>query len=133
MAIGTGFLQINLCLRLEQTDLKNVVGGCASTSIQRSERSHESPDPLQAPALFRFYCAGAQLQATFPVSVVVDGVGLNMTVMSYRDHLDFGVICDKDQIPDAWPFMDHLGESLDELKTVVRRRRAARSGRAARA
>ena len=36
------------------------------------------------------YCAGAQLQASFPVSVVIDGVGLNITVMSYRDHMDFG-------------------------------------------
>ena len=31
------------------------------------------------------YCAGAELQANFPVSVIVDGVGLNITVMSYRD------------------------------------------------
>ncbi|HEU4976606.1 MAG TPA: wax ester/triacylglycerol synthase family O-acyltransferase [Baekduia sp.] len=89
------------------------------------------------------YCAGAQLEATFPVSVVVDGVGLNITVMSYLDHLDFGVIADRGQIPDAWPLMDHLRRALAELETVVARprpagvsaRRAApaRSGRAARA
>ena len=34
----------------------------------------------------------------FPVSVVVDGVGLNMTVMSYRDHLDFGIVTGQGQI-----------------------------------
>jgi WS/DGAT/MGAT family acyltransferase len=79
------------------------------------------------------YCAGARLETTFPVSVVVDGVGLNMTVMSYRDHLDFGIITDHGQIPDAWPLMDHLREALDELTSVVSRRRAARNGRAARA
>ena len=46
------------------------------------------------------------MESMFPVSVVVDGVGLNMTVMSYRDHLDFGIVTDQGQIPDAWPFID---------------------------
>jgi hypothetical protein len=76
----------------------------------------------------------------FPVSVVVDGVGLNMTVMSYRDHLDFGIVTDKGQIPDAWPFIAYLHEALEELETVlhgrgrtVKRRPAARTAHAARA
>ena len=47
------------------------------------------------------YLAGAQLDAHYPVSVVVDGVGLNITVMSYRDHLDFGIVADRDQIDDV--------------------------------
>ena len=54
------------------------------------------------------YCAGAQLQANFPVSVVIDGVGLNITVMSYRDHIDFGIIADRDQVDDVWSLMDGL-------------------------
>jgi diacylglycerol O-acyltransferase len=89
------------------------------------------------------YCAGARLESMFPVSVVVDGVGLNMTVMSYRDHLDFGIVTDSDQIPDAWPFMVHLREALDEMQLALdqrrtkrpaaKRRPARRTGRAARA
>jgi WS/DGAT/MGAT family acyltransferase len=86
------------------------------------------------------YCAGAQLESMYPVSVVVDGVGLNMTVMSYRDQLDFGIVTDQGQIPDAWPFIGHLREALDELETALRprgrtvkRRPEPRSGRAARA
>jgi WS/DGAT/MGAT family acyltransferase len=83
-------------------------------------------------------CAGATLERMYPVSVVVDGVGLNMTVMSYLDRLDFGIVTDAGQIPDAWPFIDHLGQALDEMETAlhrsgrtVRRRPAPRSGRAA--
>ncbi|MDX6729093.1 MAG: diacylglycerol O-acyltransferase / wax synthase [Baekduia sp.] len=87
------------------------------------------------------FCAGAKLEAMYPVSAVVDGVGLNMTVMSYRDHLDFGIVTDRDQIPDAWPFIEHLGSALDDLESVVDRRGrtgprrppARRNGRAARA
>ena len=33
---------------------------------------------------FPLYCAGAELVANYPVSVITDGMGLNMTVMSYR-------------------------------------------------
>jgi WS/DGAT/MGAT family acyltransferase len=65
------------------------------------------------------YCAGAQLQAHFPVSVVIDGVGLNMTVMSYRDHVDFGIIADRDQIDDVWALMDGTASALQELETVI--------------
>jgi hypothetical protein len=63
-----------------------------------------------------------------------------MTVMSYRDHLDFGIVTDAGQIPDAWPFMAHLRQALDDMESAldrsgrtVRRRPAPRSARAARA
>jgi diacylglycerol O-acyltransferase / wax synthase len=71
------------------------------------------------------YCAGAQLQAHFPVSVVIDGVGLNMTVMSYRDHVDFGIIADRDQVDDAWSLMDGAAAALEELETVICGKRQA--------
>ena len=32
---------------------------------------------------FPLYCAGAELKANYPVSVITDGMGLNITVMSY--------------------------------------------------
>jgi WS/DGAT/MGAT family acyltransferase len=65
------------------------------------------------------YCAGALLLAHYPVSVVIDGVGLNMTVMSYRGHLDFGIIADRDQVDDAWALIDGSAAALDELSTAV--------------
>jgi WS/DGAT/MGAT family acyltransferase len=71
------------------------------------------------------YCAGAELQANFPVSVVIDGVGLNMTVMSYRDHVDFGIIADRDQVDDAWALMDGTAAALDELETAICGKRPA--------
>lgn len=65
------------------------------------------------------YCAGAQLQAHFPVSVVTDGVGLNITCMSYRDHIDFGIVVDRDMVDDAWPLMLAHREALEELDAVI--------------
>jgi diacylglycerol O-acyltransferase / wax synthase len=65
---------------------------------------------------FPLYCAGARLEANYPVSVITDGMGLNITVMSYRGHMDFGIVADRDQMPDLWKLMGWLGESLEELK-----------------
>jgi diacylglycerol O-acyltransferase / wax synthase len=65
------------------------------------------------------FLAGAQLQATYPVSVIVDGVGLNITVMSYRDHLDFGIVADRDQVDDVWAVLDDLRAALHEFETAV--------------
>ena len=65
------------------------------------------------------FIAGAKLEAHYPVSVVVDGVGLNITVMSYLDHLDFGIVADRDQVADTWALMDRLAHSLHELTEAV--------------
>jgi diacylglycerol O-acyltransferase / wax synthase len=67
-----------------------------------------SPTPL--------YCAGAELLANYPVSAVTDGMGLNITVLSYRDRLDFAIVADREQVPDAWPLMDALSGALDDLQ-----------------
>jgi WS/DGAT/MGAT family acyltransferase len=66
------------------------------------------------------YLAGAKLEAQYPVSVVVDGVGLNITVMSYLDHLDFGIVADRDLLDDAWSLIEGLRHALDELTEAVR-------------
>jgi diacylglycerol O-acyltransferase len=67
------------------------------------------------------YCAGAQMQTFFPVSAVADGQGLNITVQSYRDHLDWGLIACRELVPDLWRFKDLFNESLEELVKAVAR------------
>jgi len=68
---------------------------------------------------FPLYMAGARLEANYPISVVTDGMGLNITVMSYCGRLDFGIVADRDQIPDAWSLMDGLRGALSELRPVT--------------
>ncbi len=68
---------------------------------------------------FPLYCAGARLEAHYPFSVITDGMGLNITVMSYRGNLDFGLVADRDQMPDLWKVLGWLGESLEELRPVA--------------
>ena len=64
---------------------------------------------------FPLYCAGARLVANYPVSVITDGLGLNITVKSYCGSLDFGIVADREQMPDVGRLLDWLGESLAEL------------------
>jgi diacylglycerol O-acyltransferase / wax synthase len=57
------------------------------------------------------YFAGAQLCHQFPVSIVAEGQGLNITVVSYLDRLDFGFVVDRDLVPDVWDLADlHIDE-----------------------
>jgi hypothetical protein len=45
------------------------------------------------------------------VSIVTDGQGLNITVVSYLDRLDFGFIVDRELVPDVWDLADmHIDE-----------------------
>ena len=61
-----------------------------------------------APSLMHFY----------PVSALVDGQGLNMTVQSYNGNLDFGFVADRELVPDVWLLTDLLQESMAELLTL---------------
>ncbi|MEP1122421.1 MAG: wax ester/triacylglycerol synthase family O-acyltransferase [Ilumatobacter sp.] len=57
------------------------------------------------------YFAGAKLDAYIPVSTISDGVGLNITVHSYEDRLDIGLISDRELVPDLWDLVDlHVDE-----------------------
>ena len=61
------------------------------------------------------YLAAAKLEANYPVSVITDGMGLNITVMSYLGDMDFGIVSDRDQMPDVARLMGWIGEELAAL------------------
>jgi diacylglycerol O-acyltransferase len=61
------------------------------------------------------YTAGARLLHYYPVSTIVDGQGLNITVQSYLDTLDFGLVACRELVPDLWRMVDAIIEDLDEL------------------
>jgi hypothetical protein len=46
-------------------------------------------------------------------------MGLNLTVMSYLDNVDFGIVCDRDQMDDAWPLMHAFAAALEEMCDVI--------------
>jgi diacylglycerol O-acyltransferase / wax synthase len=64
---------------------------------------------------FPLYSIGAHMVANYPVGPIMDGGGLNMTVMSYLDNLDFGMLACPDVLPNVWSLADGLHDAMDEL------------------
>ncbi len=57
------------------------------------------------------YFGGAKLDHYIPVSTIAPNMGLNITVHSYEDRLDFGLVADRDLVPDLWDMVDlHIDE-----------------------
>ena len=50
---------------------------------------------------FPLYLAGAELVRAYPMGQIIEGVGLNITVMSYRDGVDFGLMAAANLLPDV--------------------------------
>jgi WS/DGAT/MGAT family acyltransferase len=59
--------------------------------------------------------AEAELLHYYPVSTVIDGQGLNITVQSYVDTLDFGLVSCRELVPDLWDLAALLVDELYEL------------------
>jgi WS/DGAT/MGAT family acyltransferase len=62
------------------------------------------------------YLEGAELQSIYPLSVVTDGMGLNLTVVSYRNKLSFAIT----SCPTLQPGIDQLGRYLKESLKALR-------------
>ncbi len=69
---------------------------------------------------FPFYFAGAKVVGNFPVSAIVDGVGLNVTVQSNNGMLDFGFVADRDLVPDLWDMARSVQRHVDDLEKAIR-------------
>ena len=61
------------------------------------------------------YFAGAEVLAYYPVSALVDGQGLNITVMSYCGSLYFGLVACRQLVPDLDVMAGFLRDELDAL------------------
>ncbi len=65
------------------------------------------------------YLGGAQLLAYYPVSAIVDGQGLNITVMSYCGTMFFGLVACRELMPDLDALAGYLRTELDEMLAAL--------------
>jgi WS/DGAT/MGAT family acyltransferase len=61
------------------------------------------------------YMAGAKIECMYPISVVMDGAGLNLTVVSYMDRFDFGFVADPGLVPDLWELAEGIPAATADL------------------
>jgi WS/DGAT/MGAT family acyltransferase len=68
---------------------------------------------------FPVYLAGAEMERAFPMGPVLEGAGLNVTVLSYRDSVDFGFLAATALVPDVPVLADAVPEAFHELYTAA--------------
>jgi diacylglycerol O-acyltransferase len=61
------------------------------------------------------YMAGARLCGIFPTSVILEGMGLNITVFTFEDRVDFGLHVDPNLVSDPWQVSGGIPIALAEL------------------
>jgi WS/DGAT/MGAT family acyltransferase len=68
---------------------------------------------------FPLYFAGAKIAALHPMGPIFDGAGLNITVLSYIDRVDFGFVASRELIPDLQAMADLVPDAFGELKKAA--------------
>jgi diacylglycerol O-acyltransferase / wax synthase len=68
---------------------------------------------------FDLWFGGCRVEALYPIGPIVDGVGLNITAMSYTGRVYLGLLGCRRLVPDVDVLAELLEESLDELLAEV--------------
>ena len=68
---------------------------------------------------FPLYLAGARMTTYFPVSIVIHGIALNITVQSYNGSLDFGFTACRRAMPDVRDMAAYCAQSFAELAQLA--------------
>jgi diacylglycerol O-acyltransferase len=103
-----------------------------TTLLARAARVAASlglPNPLKPPANVTIsnvpgartplYCIGGRVTALYPISMVNDGMALNLTVMSYCDELCVGVVGDRELVPDTWELVEDIRAEFADLLELL--------------
>ena len=64
------------------------------------------------------YLAGARMLSNHPASIIVHGVALNITVQSYDEAIDFGLMACPRALPQVRELAQALGVALDDLRAL---------------
>lgn len=65
------------------------------------------------------YMNGAQLQGMYPVSIALDRIALNITLTSYCDSLEFGLIACRRTLPSMQRLLDYLETGIRDLEVAA--------------
>jgi hypothetical protein len=68
---------------------------------------------------FPIYCAGAKIVSLYPMGPLLYGTGVNITVFSYEDHVDFGFMTCRDLVPEPWKLVEGIQEAMAELHAAA--------------
>jgi diacylglycerol O-acyltransferase len=65
------------------------------------------------------HIAGARLETVYSMGPILENIGLNVTVWSYLDALNFGIVGVREHTPDLRRLADLLQDELERLRKAV--------------
>ncbi len=65
------------------------------------------------------YWNGARLDGSYPVSIVTDGVAVNITLLTNDKNVDFGIVACRRSVPQVQRLIDYMEDSLVELEDAA--------------
>ncbi len=65
---------------------------------------------------FALYMAGARLEGHYPVPTITAGAALNITLHRYLDRLCFGLVADRQIVPDVWVLIADIQKEVAALE-----------------
>jgi WS/DGAT/MGAT family acyltransferase len=65
------------------------------------------------------YAAGARVTAAYPLGPLMEGAGMNITVVSYRDSIDFGIIACERSVPHVADIALGFGAAVADLFKIA--------------
>jgi diacylglycerol O-acyltransferase len=94
--------------------LAAVPGWVSSTSPPFNLIISNVPGPRE-----QLYYGGARLDGSYPLSAILDGQALNITLVSNAGTLDFGLVGCRRSVPHLQRLLAHLESSLKDLERAV--------------
>lgn len=91
-----------------QLNMTNLLPPAANITISNV------PGPRQP-----LYFGQAKLEASYPLSVLIDGQSLNITVVSYCDSIDFGLMACRDTIADVEKIAEYIDVAMEGIKGAI--------------
>ena len=64
---------------------------------------------------FSLFCAGSRVADMYPVGPIAEGIGVNVTVFSYLDRVQFGLLACRRLLPELGDVASYLDDALGEL------------------
>lgn len=87
--------------RLPGSDAVRPAGNVLVSNVPGSDRS--------------LFFHGAKLRAAYPMSTLMPGCALNVTLLRHGNQLDFGLVASRETIPDVAALASYIEEAFEEL------------------
>jgi WS/DGAT/MGAT family acyltransferase len=65
------------------------------------------------------YWNGAKVEGIYPANILINGIALNITLVTYDDQVDFGITACRRSLPQAQRLIDYMEDSLVELEQAA--------------